>query len=144
MIWVGVVPFGSDEYLAAVELRREVLRRPLGLDYTPEQLATDNDKTIIVAKDEAEVVGTLMLTDEGDGTVRMRAVAVAESRRQEGVGRLMVTESERIACELGFSQMILHARDVAVEFYRRLGYEAEGEEFIEVSIPHRFMQKSLT
>jgi predicted GNAT family N-acyltransferase len=143
MIWVGVVAFGSDEYLAAVELRREVLRRPLGLDYTPEQLATDADKTIVVAKDESGIIGTLMLTDEGSGDIRMRAVAVAEDRRQEGIGRLMVIESERIAREQGFNRMILHARDVAVEFYRRLGYVVEGDEFFEVTIPHRFMQKSL-
>jgi predicted GNAT family N-acyltransferase len=143
MIWVGVVAFGSEEYLAAVELRREVLRRPLGLDYTSEQLSTDIDKTIVVAKDESGVIGSLMLTDEGSGDIRMRAVAVAEARRQEGIGRQMAIESERSGRQQGFSRMILHARDVAVEFYRRMGYEVEGDEFIEVTIPHRFMQKSL-
>jgi predicted GNAT family N-acyltransferase len=106
-------------------------------------LATDSDKTIVVAKDESGIIGTLMLTDEGSGDIRMRAVAVAEDRRQEGIGRQMVIESERIARQQGFSRMILHARDVAVEFYRRMGYEVQGDEFIEVSIPHRFMQKSL-
>jgi ribosomal protein S18 acetylase RimI-like enzyme len=143
MISVRIAEYGSPEYLAAVEIRREVLRRPLGLDYTVEQLAQDADKTILVALDGDEVVGTLMLTDEGNGRVRMRAVAVAPDRQKGGIGRIMVEESERVGASMGFSEMYLHARDHAIGFYERLGYQVEGEEFVEVTIPHRRMRKPL-
>jgi ribosomal protein S18 acetylase RimI-like enzyme len=143
MISVGEVAFGSEDYLAAVEIRREVLRRPLGLDYTPAQLATDEGKTILVAKLDDRVVGTLMLTDEGSGSVRMRAVAVLPNLQGSGIGRSLVEASENVARRLGFRGMFLHARDHAVGFYDRLGYVVESEPFVEVSIPHRLMTKSL-
>jgi predicted GNAT family N-acyltransferase len=143
MISVGEVAFGSEDYLAAVEIRREVLRRPLGLDYTPAQLATDEGKTILVAKLDDRVVGTLMLTDEGSGSVRMRAVAVLPNLQGSGIGRSLVEASENVARRLGFRGMFLHARDHAVGFYDRLGYVVESEPFVEVGIPHRLMTKSL-
>ena len=39
--------------------------------------------------------------------------------------------------------MTLHARQVAVPFYERLGYSIVGEPFEEVSIPHFKMEKGL-
>ena len=39
--------------------------------------------------------------------------------------------------------MIAHARASAAEFYRRLGYSVSGDEFIEVTIPHRLVKKAL-
>jgi predicted GNAT family N-acyltransferase len=37
----------------------------------------------------------------------------------------------------------MHARKSAVGFYEKLGYEIEGDEFEEVTIPHYEMQKTL-
>ena len=36
-----------------------------------------------------------------------------------------------------------YARATALDFYRRLGYAVSGEEFIEVTIPHRLVTKAL-
>jgi hypothetical protein len=36
---VTTITFGTPEYDEAVALRYEILRRPLGLHFTPEQLA---------------------------------------------------------------------------------------------------------
>jgi predicted GNAT family N-acyltransferase len=55
----------------------------------------------------------------------------------------MVERSEAIAREHGFTDMILHARESAVPFYERLGYERVGERFEEVSIPHWRMRKGM-
>jgi len=40
--------------------------------------------------------------------------------------------------------MLLHARETAVSFYTELGYEVFGEPFVEVTVPHRKMRKTLT
>jgi predicted GNAT family N-acyltransferase len=37
----------------------------------------------------------------------------------------------------------MHARQSAVGFYQKLGYQIRGEEFEEVTIPHYEMQKQL-
>ena len=44
---------------------------------------------------------------------------------------------------LGGRLLTLHARETAVAFYLRLGYRVVGEPFVEVTIPHRTMEKLL-
>jgi predicted GNAT family N-acyltransferase len=39
--------------------------------------------------------------------------------------------------------MVVHARDVAVGFYERLGYQSVGEPFVEIGLPHQTMEKEL-
>lgn len=134
---------GASEYPEMVELRRQVLRIPLGLDFTPEQLEAEAADPHLAAYEHGRLVGCLLLTDRGEGIAQMRQVAVATDRQGTGIGALMVVESERKARELGFTRMILHARDTAVPFYEKLGYDRDGEPFVEVSILHQQMGKVL-
>lgn len=73
----------------------------------------------------------------------MRQVAVQADLQGQGLGRILVEFSEATARAHGFARMVLNARDTAVNFYLRLGYEIEGEPFTEVTIPHRRMSKLL-
>ena len=136
------VAHASPEYNALVELRRDVLRRPLGLDYTAAQLAAEDGQLHLGAWDGERAVGCLALL-MGAGEARMRQVAVASDAQRRGVGRLLVVESETAARRRGAARMTLHARQSAVAFYERLGYRSEGEPFTEVGLPHRSMTKTL-
>ncbi|MDE2313167.1 MAG: GNAT family N-acetyltransferase, partial [Elusimicrobia bacterium] len=93
--------------------------------------------------DEGLLSGCLLIRDRGQKTAQMRQVAVAESRRGRGLGRALVEEAEAECRRRGFFRVILHAREEAVEFYRRLGYKTEGEPFAEIGISHRLMTKRL-
>ncbi len=138
------IEFGTPEYDDAVRLRHDVLRRPLGLAFTPEQLATEYAQVHLAAYDEAgRLVGYLNLTPLDDGTVQMRQVAVAPDQQGRGVGTELVHYSEWLAQQLGFQRIILHARQPAVSFYERLNYLVVGVPFEEVTIPHRHMEKNL-
>ena len=138
------IEFGTPQYDAAVRLRYEVLRKPLGMEYTPEQLAAEYDQKHIVACNENGVIlGYLNLTPLDASTVKMRQVAVDPGLQGKGVGTTMVQASEAFARRMGFRQMVLHARETAVPFYLRLGYTVVGERFEEVSIPHFKMEKPL-
>lgn len=53
-----------------------------------------------------------------------RIVVLPEYRKQ-GLGRLVVTEAEKWAKELGCQKAVLDSRDVAVGFYEKLGYTAD-------------------
>lgn len=133
---------GSGEYEAAIELRREVLRVPLGLTFDSADLAKEASEIHLGAFEGDTVIATLILTPYGY-EVKMRQVAVAPDRQGQGIGGNLVAFSEDYARAAGFSTMALHARETAVEFYERLGYAAYGEPFIEVTIPHRAMRKEL-
>jgi predicted GNAT family N-acyltransferase len=135
--------FGTPEYETSVGLRYAVLRAPLGLTLGPDERREEATLVHLGAFEGERLVGCLMLHDQGNGSVRMRQVAVAEDRQRAGIGRSLVAFSERRAKELGFREMVLHAREPAVPFYARLGYETFGEPFVEVTIPHRAMRKAL-
>lgn len=130
-------------YLQELELRRRILREPLGLDLTVDDRADDARSIHLGVFEEGAMLGCLLLTPRSAFQVQMRQVAVVEGRRGEGLGRMLVEASESRARERGFVALTAHARDTAVEFYRKLGYSVVGEPFVEVTVPHRTVRKEL-
>lgn len=136
------ISHATPHYEAAVQLRRELLRWPLGLEFSSSELQAEAEEIILGAFIGEELVGTLnlvvVLSPNG---LKMRQVAVRGDMQGKGVGRALVEMSEAIAREAGSGFIKLHARDTAVPFYLALGYRLEGEPFEEVGIPHRVMVK---
>ncbi|MCC6458961.1 MAG: GNAT family N-acetyltransferase [Saprospiraceae bacterium] len=145
-VQILAIEFGTPAFDEAVALRYEILRRPLGLEYTPEQLAEEYDQHHLAAYHDTSgrLLGYLNLTPLNDAEVKMRQVAVATAAQGQGVGAALVRASEVLARQLGFSKITLHARETALSFYLRLGYTQLGEQFEEVGIPHFKMEKFLT
>lgn len=138
-----VVPYGSDEYRAALDLRDRLLRQPLGLRFTEEELRQDRKDYHIVTKLDEQVIGCLILTPHEDGMIKMRQVAVDEQFQRQGVGQALVEDAEFFAREKSFKTIYCHARDTAVAFYEELGYHKVGNTFISVTIEHWRMEKEL-
>lgn len=140
----SIISHNSEQYSETVQLRYEVLRQPLGLDFTAEQLATETNDFHLAGFDETgKICCCLLLTPVDTVTVQMRQVSVASEKQGTGIGRQLVEYSEQIALQNGFAEMVLHARQTAVDFYLKLNYELYGEPFVEVGIPHRLMRKTL-
>lgn len=138
------IQFGTPEFDEAVRLRYEVLRKPLGLEYTAEQLATEFDNIHLAAFDvTGRLIGYLNLTPVDLEEVKMRQVAVHPDAQGAGVGKALVLASEAVAKRAGFKKISLHARETAVPFYQKLDYSLVGERFEEVTIPHFYMEKKL-
>jgi len=131
-------------YAQAIDLRTRLLRDPLGLVFYAEDLAQEWDMHHLVAVNEQQkVLGCLVLTELDQETIKMRQVAVDTDQQGKGIGAQMVKVSEEYARRRSYRTMSLHARQVAVDFYLRLGYEIYGDPFTEVSVPHRSMRKLL-
>jgi hypothetical protein len=77
------------------------------------------------------------------GKVRMRQVAVALDCQRQGVETALVRYSERYAALHGYREVYAHAREAAVPFYTRLGYEVVGDRFIEVGLSHFTVRKAM-
>ncbi|MCC6410177.1 MAG: GNAT family N-acetyltransferase [Saprospiraceae bacterium] len=143
-MYVIEIEFATPEYDDAVRLRYEVLRKPLGLEYTPEQLAAEYDNYHLAAyTNNGQLIGYLNLTPFEGRAIKMRQVAVEPHAQGLGTGRKLVEASEILARKMGYQTMVLHARESAVAFYQKLDYKVVGERFEEVSIPHFFMEKAL-
>lgn len=138
--------FNSALYWKAIQLRREVLRFPLGLDFTGAELALEHNQTHWVVLDEGEVVAsaTIVWPVVSSEPVKVRQVAVADALQGKGLGRRVMLVCEDHARQRGYAAVALHARETAVPFYLGLDYTLVGEPFEEVGIPHRKMTKSLT
>jgi GNAT superfamily N-acetyltransferase len=133
---------GSGLYREAVELRRRVLRLPLGLDFTPEELLAEAGDHCLVVLCDGGLAGTLSLVEKLP-EVKMRQVAVEPDLQGKGIGRKLVAFAEDFARSLGAERMTLHARETAVPFYLAQGYSVVGDRFDEVGIPHFRMEKDL-
>tara|TARA_Y100001934_G_scaffold262018_1_gene336007 strand:- start:6 stop:431 length:426 start_codon:yes stop_codon:yes gene_type:complete len=134
---------GTKEYEDTLLLRYEVLRKPLGLSYDPRELAEEDDSFHIATRLEGKVVACLVLKPLAERCIKMRQLAVRESSQGKGFGRELVNYAESFAKERGYSEIVLHARETARGFYEKLGYQTEGNPFIEVGLPHLAMRKKL-
>lgn len=143
--------FGSAEQTASINLRDDVLRKPLGMSIFDEPLAQESDQLHFGAFDQSDanqgtIAACLILvpsTEHADH-VKLRQMAVAQSYQGQGVGRALLTFAEDYARERGFALIYANARETALEFYRALEWKvAVPERFLEVGIPHFKMEKSL-
>ena len=138
------IQFATPEYDELVQLRTKILRKPLGLEFTIDQLSNEyNDFHFGIYNQELKLLGGMIFNNTGNNTLKMRQVAVDDVCQNKGIGKFMVKQSEEWAKEKGFNKIELNARDTAIPFYQSLGYDAEGEIFIEVSITHLKMVKNL-
>jgi ribosomal protein S18 acetylase RimI-like enzyme len=138
------IAHGSDHYRATVDLRYLVLRQPLGLAFTPEELDAEKDSRHLACYRLDKLAGCLVLLPRGDREFQMRQLAVSPELQRKGVGKALVEYSEMFARNIGYRRIFLHARETAVPFYERLAYSKLGDRFIEVTLPHWEMAKSLT
>lgn len=136
-------PLGSDIYRRSLVLREAVLRTPLGLQLTEEELEDDALRRHLCALSHDAVVGSVSLKPLDQENLQLRQMAVAEDRRRERIGAELLEHAERFARGGGFKRIVLNARLGAEGFYARFGYVAEGEPFDENTIPHVRMSKDL-
>lgn len=138
-----IIEHGSKEYRQMVDLRFQLLRKPLGLDYTAEDLEKEKEDILIGIFDEDLLEGCCILTKIAPQTVKLRQMAVSSGLQGKGIGRVLMTFAENVARDRGMRRMVMHARKSAVGFYEKLGYNICSQEFQEVTIPHYEMEKAL-
>jgi ribosomal protein S18 acetylase RimI-like enzyme len=138
-----IIDHGSREYQQMVQLRNDILRRPLGLQFTPDELENEKEEILIGAFEEEKMLGCCMLIKQDPASVRLRQMAVLNNLQGKGIGRALMQFAENIARDRGFQKITMHARKTAVGFYEKLGYRVCGQEFEEVTIPHYVMEKQL-
>jgi predicted GNAT family N-acyltransferase len=130
-------------YNQVVMLRNEVLRKPLGLSISQEDIEDDKNQYIIISLDNEEVVGCLFVKIGSTEKVKFRQMAIAENNQHKGIGRSIISFAENFCQANKYKIIELHARKTALDFYLKQGYEPVGVEFEEVGIPHIKMMKSL-
>jgi GNAT superfamily N-acetyltransferase len=138
-----ILDHGSDEYRQMVKLRDDILRKPLGLGFTQQELDQESNNMLIAAFEDEDMLGCCMLVEENTDTVRLRQMAVLNDLQGKGIGRALMNFAENLARDRGYKIISMHARKNAIGFYEKMGYSVSGNEFIELTIPHYIMEKKL-
>ena len=138
-----IIDHGTREYQQMIQMRMDILRKPLGLSFSSEELEKEKNEVLIGAFEEEKMLGCCMLVREDAKSCRLRQMAVLNNLQGKGIGRALMNFAENIARDLGYKKIIMHARKTAVGFYEKLGYSVIGDEFMEVTIPHFVMEKPL-
>lgn len=136
------------ERVAAIDLvdvRRRVLRDGR-TDLSADHPADDDPTTVHLAvRNDGEVVGAVTLlrdsrTVEGvDVAVHLVLMAVAPEHQGQGIGAMLIAEAQS-QCGRDGSGIWAAARISALGFYERLGFRADGEEFIgAMDLRHRLV-----
>jgi predicted GNAT family N-acyltransferase len=138
-----IIDHGSAEYEQMIKLRDEILRKPLGLSFSREELDKEKNNLHIVAYEDEKMLGCCMLLEEDPQTVRLRQMAVRNDLQGKGVGKALMQFAENLARDRGYKRITMHARKHALGFYEKMGYKKIGDEFKEITIPHVVMEKEL-
>ena len=137
------IDHGTSEYKQMVQLRYNILRQPLGLGFTPDELEKEKNDILIAAFDDDDMLGCCMLVPIDDNTLRVRQMAVNNNLQGKGIGASIMAFAETLARDKGYRKLIMHARDTAIGFYEKFGYKVIGDPFVEVKLPHHVMEKRL-
>lgn len=137
------IDHGTKEYEQMIRLRHLILRQPLGLQFSKEELEKEKDNILIASFDDDEMLGCCMLTPLDPKTVQLRQMAVPAKLQGKGIGASIMSFAENLARDKGYHEMIMHARDTAIGFYEKFGFKIKGSSFSEVNLEHHIMEKKL-
>jgi predicted GNAT family N-acyltransferase len=138
------IVFQSTSYFQALALRDDILRAPLGLFFTPEDIQMEKDHHHFGLFTGEALYATAQLVEIENNAYKMRQVAVNSALQGLGLGTLLVNKIEQWAIKQHAVKIALHARETAVPFYLKHHYQIFGERFQEVGIPHFKMVKILS
>ena len=133
----------DPEYEQEKDLRNRVLRLPLGLALSEQDMSDEDTQLHLVALDSRGTVIGCVLVSIFENTARIRQMAIERSYQGQGIGTELMKQLEPALRARNILKATLHARMTARGFYEKLGYSVISGIFTEVTIPHVAMEKKL-
>ena len=138
-------PKTEAEWKKYDDFRWDVLRKPLKMSHIPLKDNLEDSSYHFMAITISKKIlacGRVHMNNEYEAQIRY--MGVSDDIRRMGVGTSMVNKLEDKAKTLGAKYVTLNARNIALDFYKSLGYiEIEPYES-DIKIPHTRMEKILT
>ncbi|MEE9440271.1 MAG: GNAT family N-acetyltransferase [Saprospiraceae bacterium] len=143
-MYFSQVDFGTPTYCQLYNLRNEILRKPLNLKFSINEISNEYTSFHFgLFNTTDDLLATLILKTVDLDTIKMRQVAVKHNLQKLGLGRRIVVESEHFCRQNKYKTITLNARIEAIPFYQKMGYKTDGNDFLEIGIKHYKMIKSL-
>ena len=88
-------------------------------------------------------IGVGRLQDNGKDQAQIRYMAIKNEYQNQGFGKLLIFDLEKIAKERGAKELILQSREIAVKFYQKLGYITEKKTYLLFNDIQHFLMKKI-
>lgn len=142
-----IEPNSSAEFEQYYNLRYEVLRKPWLQPKGSEK--DDGDKSsihrMIIDESNGKAVAVGRLQFNTSEEAQIRYMAVSDNYQLKGYGNIIVKTLEDIALNKGIRNIILQARENALKFYWKNGYEIIEKSYLLFDeIQHWLMVKIIT
>jgi GNAT superfamily N-acetyltransferase len=136
-------PVTEAELEAYYALRWKILREPWSQPPGSEKDEFEGEAIHLAAwDDDGEIIGVGRLHRVIGNHGQVRYMAVDPAHRSHGVGRAILQELEAEAMKSGIREITLNAREEAVPFYQRNGYQVlKPSHALFGVIPHFEMHK---
>ena len=137
-------PRTEAEWKKYDDFRWEILRKPLNIPHIPlKDDLEDSSYHFMATTSSNKIVACGRLHMNNDKEAQIRYMGVSENRRKMGLGKLIAYRLENQAKLLGATSIILNARNVALNFYKSMGYVEIEPYQSDTNIPHTKMEKFL-
>ena len=95
----------------------------------------------VFASKGERIIACLRIYGKEAGVVQIGRVAVIESLRGSGIGRMMMRQAiSHVTENLTDEKIYLEAQTYAIGFYEKLGFKVISDEFLDEGIPHKGME----
>jgi len=138
-------PQTPEEFERYRDLRWKILRAPFNQPRITEQDDLENDDfPIMVCEVDGIPIGIGRAHFISEDEAQIRSISVEEEWSGKGIGSIIIKELEKIVVAKGAKRIIIHARDNAVEFYKKNGYQIVERSYTLFGvITHSLMEKKI-
>lgn len=138
-------PQTPEEFERYRDLRWRILRAPWNQPRITEQDDLENDDfPIMVCEVDGTPIGVGRAHFIFEDEAQIRSISVEQEWEGKGIGTIVLKELEKIVTAKGAKRIIIHARNNAVEFYKKNGYHVVEESYTLFGvIPHTLMEKKI-
>ncbi len=123
-------PQSPDEFKQYYQLRWRILRAPWGEPEGGEVDEIEEQCFHIMAMDNEKAVGVGRLQFNSALEAQIRYMAVEKTYEGNGIGRMIVDALELEAINKNVCTIMLDAREPAIGFYQKLGYNVEKKSYV--------------
>ena len=135
-------PNSPEEWDSYFNLLYEVLRAPWNQPRGSERNEGDASAEHFAFFENEQIIGVGRLDFTENLGSQIRFMAVDDRYQGKGIGRLLMEHMEETARNKGCKETILHAREIALPFYEKLGYRSiEKSHLLFGEIQHYLMNK---
>lgn len=137
-------PVSESDFEKYYELRWCILRKPWDQPKGSEVNDRDSDAFHILAEIDGKVIGVGCIHEIEDRVGRIRFMGIDNDYQKQGIGQNIVKLLEENAKSKNWNKVRLWAREIAWDFYLKLGYKIIGDgELLFGVIEHKIMEKEL-